>query len=70
MHKYSDTVLIVACIVFGLAMLSVHAQHPGLLPTGWANSCGRSVSLTYAMHMAELEFRRFAVVMGRYVTIA
>jgi hypothetical protein len=68
MHKHSDTILIVACLVFGLMALSVHATHPGILPAGWANTCGRSVSLTYAVHMAELEFRRVTATVGRFVS--
>ncbi len=66
MHKKGDAVLIIACLVLGLALLNAHG-HPLYLPTGWASA--RSVSVSYATHMAVLEIRHLAAKVGRIISI-
>lgn len=68
MHKHGDGWLILACLVVGLVALTIH-NHTGYMPAGWGGTCARSVSMTYAVHMAELEFRRIAAAAGRIVSI-
>jgi hypothetical protein len=68
MHRHGDGLLILACLVVGLVALSIHS-HTGYIPAGWGGTCARSVSMTYAAHMAELEFRRIAAAAGRIVSI-
>lgn len=68
MHRHSDGLLILACLVVGFVAISIH-NHTGYIPAGWGRTCVRSVSMTYAAHMAELQFRRIAAAAGRIVSI-
>lgn len=66
MHRHSDGLLIVACVVVGLAILTAHG-HPVYVPTGWVNA--RTVSVSYATHMAVLEVRHLVAKVGRIISI-
>jgi tellurite resistance protein TehA-like permease len=66
MHRHSDGLLIVACVVVGLAILTVHG-HPVYVPAGLASA--RTVSVSYAAHMAVLEVRHLAAKVGRIISI-
>jgi len=59
--------LIFACVVILLAVLTLKA-HAADLP--WAGTGGSTVGAGFALHMAELEARRLAAVVGQYVSIS
>ena len=69
MMRHHNGILIAVCVVAGLALVSVHGQHPSFGPMGWANAGGRTVSGGFMAHMIELEFRRVVSAAGTAVTI-
>jgi hypothetical protein len=69
MMKYRDGILIAACVVMGLALVSLHGQHPSFGPMGWASAGGRTVSVGFMAHMIEIQFRRVVAVVGTVITI-
>jgi hypothetical protein len=69
MMRRSDIILIIACIVLGLAVVHFRAHHFGFGPLGWTNSGGRSVSLSFVALMIELELRCVATAAGTVFTI-
>lgn len=70
MTKHRDKFMIAACVVVGLAFVSLHGQHhPGFGPMGWANAGGRSVSVGFMAHMIQLQFRQALAAVGTVITI-
>ncbi len=69
MTRHRDGILIAVCVALGLALVSVHGQHPSFGPMGWANAGGRTVSVGFMAHMIELEFRRVVAAVGTVLTI-
>ncbi len=67
MFRRGDGLLIVACVVVGLAILVVNGHPPYVSP---GLSATRSISAGYALHMAELEFRHLAEKVGRFVSMS
>lgn len=59
--------LLSACVVILLAVLTLKA-HAADLP--WFSSGGSTVSAGFALHMAELEARRFATAVSQFVSIS
>jgi hypothetical protein len=69
MARHKDGILIAICVAAGLAMVSLHGQHPSIGPMGWANASGRTVGIGFMAHMVELEFRRVVAAVGTVITI-
>jgi len=69
MTKHQNGIMIAVGVVAGLALVSVHGQHPSFGPMGWAGAGGRTVSVGFMAHMIELEFRRVVAAVGTAITI-
>jgi hypothetical protein len=69
MTRHRDGVLIVVCMVLGLALISAHGHHPNFGPMGWANAGGRTVSVGFMAHMIQLQFRQMVASVGTVITI-
>lgn len=69
MIRHRDGLLIAVCAVVGLALASLHGQHPSFGPMGWASAGGRTVSVGFMAHMIEIQFRRVVAVVGTVITI-
>lgn len=70
MTRHRDQLVIAACVVMGLAFVSLHGQHhPSIGPMGWANAGGRSVSVGFMAQLIQLQFRQALAAVGTVITI-
>lgn len=63
-----DLLLIMACLVVGLAAILAQGHCP-FEHAGWAGACRHQVSPSYVVHMATLQIRRLATAAGHVVSV-